>query len=129
MATKPTPGADDGTYGTVLNEFLDVGHEADGTHIKSQMLSDMGWTPTAYAGEESVTFPNGLISKGGFVSLATGATITFDEAFPNTLREFGIEVTSVTPVSKSVHTAALSGFKIEFSGGGTQIIRWHATGS
>lgn len=31
MAAKPTPGGSDGTYGTELNEFLDVGHNSDGT--------------------------------------------------------------------------------------------------
>lgn len=30
MATKPTPGGSDGTYGTELNEFLDVSLASDG---------------------------------------------------------------------------------------------------
>lgn len=32
MAALPTPGGSDGTYGTELNEFLEVEHNADGTH-------------------------------------------------------------------------------------------------
>ncbi len=32
MATKPTPGGSDGTYGTEMNAFLDIEHNADGTH-------------------------------------------------------------------------------------------------
>lgn len=32
MAQLPTPGGDDGQWGTILNEFLEVEHGADGTH-------------------------------------------------------------------------------------------------
>lgn len=32
MARLPTPGGDDGNWGTILNEFLEVEHNADGTH-------------------------------------------------------------------------------------------------
>ena len=38
MATLPTPGADTGTWGAELNEFLAVAHEADGT-IKTDIIS------------------------------------------------------------------------------------------
>lgn len=31
MARLPNPGSDDGAWGDILNEFLDVGHNADGT--------------------------------------------------------------------------------------------------
>jgi hypothetical protein len=31
MARLPTPGSDKGTWGNVLNQFLDVGHNSDGT--------------------------------------------------------------------------------------------------
>lgn len=45
----------------------------------------IGWTPGVYAGEESVTFPNGLIIKMGNVAYtSTGTkTITFGTAFPH----------------------------------------------
>lgn len=33
MANLPTVGGDDGTWGTVLNTYLQVGHNADGTHF------------------------------------------------------------------------------------------------
>jgi hypothetical protein len=43
------------------------------------------FVPTAYAGEGSVTLPNGLIMKWGTIQANgnTGATITFSDAFPS----------------------------------------------
>jgi len=43
-----------------------------------------GFTPSTYAGEESVTLPNGLIMKFGLFSgvTTTGTTFSFDSAFP-----------------------------------------------
>ena len=35
MARLPTPGADNGTWGSVLNEYLDVEHNTDGTLKKA----------------------------------------------------------------------------------------------
>ena len=31
MARLPQPGGDDGTWGNILNEFLNVAHNTDGT--------------------------------------------------------------------------------------------------
>ena len=43
-----------------------------------------GFTPSTYAGEESVTLPNGLIMKFGSISgvTITGTTFSFSSAFP-----------------------------------------------
>ena len=43
-----------------------------------------GFTPSTYAGEESVTLPNGLIMKTGIVTASTsGTSVSFGVAFPN----------------------------------------------
>lgn len=41
MARLPVPGSDDGTWGQVLNDFLDVSHNTDGT-IKSSAVTNAG---------------------------------------------------------------------------------------
>lgn len=33
MANLPTPGGDNGNWGTILNEYLEVEHNGDGTHL------------------------------------------------------------------------------------------------
>ena len=82
MATKPTQGGSDGTWGTELNANIDVGHDSDGTHTSSQMLTDMGWSPTSYGGEQSITFPNGLVIKTGFINASAAiGQLTFAAAF------------------------------------------------
>lgn len=50
-----------------------------------------GFTPTSYAGEESVTFPNGVIMKWGSVSCSASSTttVTFGAAF-NTIQNVQI---------------------------------------
>lgn len=48
MATKPTPGGSDGTYGTELNAFLDVSLASDGK-VKTEALQTDSTAPTADA--------------------------------------------------------------------------------
>ena len=81
MANWPANGETD--WNTKMKANIDVGHDSDGTHKKSQMLADMGWSPTSYVGGESVTFPNGLIEKtGNDLTGGSPVTITFGTAFP-----------------------------------------------
>jgi hypothetical protein len=43
-----------------------------------------GYSPTAYTGGQSITFPNGLILKHGrYAFVSTPTTVTFDTPFPN----------------------------------------------
>ena len=54
--------------------------------IKAYVDGGGGFTPSTYAGEESVTLPNGLIMKFGVATgptSQTAITITFADAFPN----------------------------------------------
>ncbi len=49
MATKPTPGGSDGTYGTEMNAFLDVSLASDGKIIDGAVFSTSA-APTVDAG-------------------------------------------------------------------------------
>ena len=115
--TLPTVGGNAGTHGTVLNAHINVGHDADGTHTKSAMLTDMEWSPTAYIGGESITFPNGLIVKQGSEAVGVGATdtVTFGTAFPTACIRVMLTHTSLTSGTlhgASAHTLTATTFKL-----------------
>lgn len=122
--TLPTVGGDENTWGTTLNAHLNVGHNADGTHNQED------WTPTTYAGGESVTLPNGLILKGNIAtSKADGATITFGTAFPNAI--LSVVATPQGPDGAGtgvVDSVATTGFVIRHIVPGTTNINWMAMG-
>src|SRR5689334_280864 len=61
MARLPNPGGDDGTWGDILNEFLQVSHNPDGS-LKSS------------AGATGATGPVGATGAPGSPGGATGAT-------------------------------------------------------
>ncbi len=63
MARLPIPGSDDGTWGTILNNFLDVSHNQDGTLIPSA-VANAGAEQTANKGK-----------AGGYASLDASANV------------------------------------------------------
>ena len=126
MAAKPTAGGSDGTYGTELNEFLDVGHDADGTHTKTQMLTDMGWSPTTQTGANEsngeITLPNGLQMKWGDLAVSgqkdTGWVADFSlTAFTNTCFQVIVcsgKTSGTGGEGIHVYTIDKDGFKLNF---------------
>lgn len=81
MARLPIPGQDDGTWGDLLNEYLAVSHDSDGS-IKEAAVSPMLVTgatgpvgatgPQGTAGDMGATGPAG--PQGATGAGATGAT-------------------------------------------------------
>src|SRR3990167_10970603 len=83
MARLPVPGSDDGTWGDILNEFLEVGHNSDGSLksvVKTSGKQTIGGIKT-FSSSPQVPTPNSSddatnkdyvdsIAGGG----ATGAT-------------------------------------------------------
>ncbi len=78
MARLPTPGGDDGTWGDVLNEFLNVGHNTDGT-LKNVVHSSgdetVGGTKT-FTSSPQVPTPTGASDAAtkDYVDASSGAT-------------------------------------------------------
>ncbi len=133
MADKPSSGDTD--WGTTLNAHLVVGHDSDGTHKKSQMLTDMGWSPTSYAGEESITFPNGLIFKQGTESVAGDTTdeVTYAVAFNTFVNSWVSYKTKATTLVNPANSQPKSGSEttiLEVTNGhsNTRVISWYAIG-
>lgn len=112
MATKPSSGDTD--WGTALNAHLAVGHDSDGTHKKSQMLTDMEWSPTSYAGGGELTLPNGVEVKWGYKACdgTTPDTLTFTSegmsAFSNAAECVYITMKTNAVRTYSPYIAALS---------------------
>ena len=63
MARLPIPGSDNGTWGTILNNFLDVSHNQDGTLIPSA-LANAGAEQTVNKGK-----------PGGYAALDANANV------------------------------------------------------
>lgn len=85
MARLPSPGGDDGTWGGVLNDFLNVAHNADGT-LKTSAVSSS--TPTAS------TTTAGVVQLTGDL----GGTSTN----PSVNRIRGHQVASTTPAANQI---------------------------
>jgi len=71
-------------------------------------IGSANWTPTSYAGEESVTFPNGLILKQGNTNKADTTTpILFAEAFPTACTR--VTVSGVDDASTDTYVPVIDG--------------------
>ena len=127
--TLPTVGSSYNTYGTELNAHINVGHDADGTHKKSQMLTDMGWSPTAYAGGESVTLPNGLIIKSGLATYsASTQTVTFGTAFPTACVSLTVTRVRVATNDSDVNVGNVTETSFVLYNGVSSSVYWQAIG-
>lgn len=91
MAQLPTPGGNNGTWGDVLNEFLQVGHSAGGLNIGGMVETTKGsnYTLTAadngkrFVATAAITFtvPTvGTLGNGYEVEIVndSGGTVTID---------------------------------------------------
>src|SRR5262249_36182950 len=68
MPRLPTPGGDDNTWGDILNEFLEVSHNTDGT-LKAGLA---GQGATGPQGDTGATGPQG--DSGATGAGTTGST-------------------------------------------------------
>ena len=73
MARLPNPGSDDGVWGTVLNDFLGVAHNNDGT-LKDSAVTAAGAELTTNKGQANGYAPLNGSSKVPIANLPTGTT-------------------------------------------------------
>ena len=92
------------------------------------------FTPSTYAGEESVTLPNGLIMKFGAITVGTNATatVTFGNAFPNSCLVVNATFNenrgnSGDQVHVSAHNIGASSFKLT-NATSSSLVGWQAFG-
>ena len=127
---KLTDVIDDDTMAAATDSTL-----ATSESIKAYVDGGGGFTPSTYAGEESVTLPNGLIMKTGFFSDETGGedkAVDYGSAFPNAT--ISVQLTQVGGTTSSssnvrVITYSASGFTMYVNtGAGVLGNFWQAIG-
>ena len=122
---KLTDVIDDDTMATASDTTL-----ATSESIKAYVDSAPNFTPSSYAGGESVTLPNGLIMKMGIEpqSGATG-TVTYGAAFPTSV--VSVNITPVDTLSRSTSLAITASSSSAFSwisDSNHTAIHWQAIG-
>ena len=135
MATKPTPGGSDGTYGTELNAFLDESLASDGK-VKDGAVFSTSAAPTVDAGVSNKKYGDDLIVTHTAINIhirgwceasgisspvvasqnnvtgvtrdSTGVyTITWDTNFASS--DYAVTATSLTSIRFAVVTAIAAG--------------------
>ncbi len=90
------------------------------------------YTPSAYAGEESVTFPNGLIFKQGIAGAYTAAavdSVTFAVAFPTAVISGSVTGEDTSNNADYMTLRGLSTTQIEYSSSSDfNSVHWQAWG-
>jgi len=119
---------DDDTMATATDTTL-----ATSESIKAYVDSAPNFTPSTYAGEESVTFPNGLIMKWGSLDIAASSTstVTFATAFStivNVQVSWQIDNNNSTPPVRLKSPISNESIEIRNLIGGTAKVYWQAIG-
>lgn len=126
MARLPTVGGDDGNWGTLLNQFLQVSHNTDGT-LKNITV----WTPSDATGATDMTSELEAFraaNLGKLIKVVDGSTILLKNAFGsvtsgdilldfsnctilydhNTVNDYAIKCDNLASVSSEVSVSSLA---------------------
>ncbi|HSX06801.1 MAG TPA: hypothetical protein VLG92_03710 [Candidatus Saccharimonadia bacterium] len=85
MARLPTPGSDDNSWGDILNEFLGVSHNSDGTLKTSAVAASGGHGPTGPQGPAGPQGPQGQTGAQGPAGTRSSNSVSAYSAGVNTL--------------------------------------------
>lgn len=88
MSRLPTPGSDDGTWGDILNDYLEVSHNADGSLKDNTVTDDTVSTSASIAQSKIANLTSDLSNKAAdssVVHLSGTETISGDKNFTGAL--------------------------------------------
>lgn len=79
MARLPTPGGDSNNWGAILNDYLQVEHNDDGTHgLSTGLVTDVVNTQNSIGA--TYTLPAPTIAGIHYLTLTASCTLTFPTA-------------------------------------------------
>src|SRR5690242_20709919 len=97
MSRLPTPGADAGNWGTILNDFLTVGHNADGTLKLPALGQYMGVYQDTTVGIADDSYDSA--TWGGTTIDQSSGSLTFDSSNPTIVH---VQETGVYNINASI---------------------------
>jgi hypothetical protein len=76
MTRLPIPGSDDGSWGSILNDYLSVEHNADGTLKKTDIITSAVQSVNGKTGQTVVLSPSDVSSAPSSRTISTGTGLT-----------------------------------------------------
>lgn len=112
MARLPTPGADEGNWGTILNEYLSVGHDADGNTLTAEK-DIIAWTlAQAFTVVSATRDVNDAIVSASILwpdgATGTFTTDTASTEFPGAIDAYNVTYVPVTGPTVTVTQMAVT---------------------
>ncbi len=132
MPRKPTIGGDAGTWGTILNEYLDVSIDTDGT-LRGTAVSAAGAeltsnkdtdgtlaanSDTKYPSQKAVkTYADTKVSSSGTATLSnkriTRRVVTVAQSATPSINTDATDVASITGLAQAITSVSVSGAPVD----------------